>query len=80
MTLFAAMGVIITSAAAIVFPAYACADLWDPVKLVGQFSQPVVVAISMFTVIVADTRREHRRECRLTGERFCECVSKIHFV
>lgn len=25
----------------------------DPVKLVGQFSQPVVVAISMFTVVVA---------------------------
>ncbi|MCA1818246.1 MAG: cytosine permease, partial [Acidobacteria bacterium] len=28
-------------------------DLWDPVKLVGQFSQPVVVAVSMFTVVVA---------------------------
>jgi NCS1 family nucleobase:cation symporter-1 len=53
MTLFAAMGVIITSAAAIVFPHMPAADLWDPVKLVGQFSQPVVVAISMFTVIVA---------------------------
>jgi NCS1 family nucleobase:cation symporter-1 len=27
--------------------------LWDPVKLIGQFSQPVVVAVSMFTVVVA---------------------------
>ena len=53
MTLFAAMGVIITSAAAIVFPHMPTADLWDPVKLVGQFSQPVVVAISMFTIVVA---------------------------
>src|SRR5690349_3661543 len=53
MTLFAAMGVIITSAAAIVFPHMPAADLWDPVKLVGQFSQPLVVAISMFTVVVA---------------------------
>jgi NCS1 family nucleobase:cation symporter-1 len=53
MTLFAAMGVIITSAAAIVFPHMPAADMWDPVKLVGQFSQPVVVVISMFTVIVA---------------------------
>jgi NCS1 family nucleobase:cation symporter-1 len=53
MTLFAAMGVIITSAAVIVFPQMPAADLWDPVKLVGQFSQPVVVAISMFTVVVA---------------------------
>jgi NCS1 family nucleobase:cation symporter-1 len=28
-------------------------ELWDPVKLVGQFSQPWIVAISMFTVVVA---------------------------
>ena len=47
------MGVIITSAAVIVFPHMPPGDLWDPVKLVGQFSQPLVVAVSMFTVIVA---------------------------
>jgi NCS1 family nucleobase:cation symporter-1 len=53
MVLFAAMGVVITSAALIVFPHMNPADAWDPVKLVGQFSQPLVVAISMFTVVVA---------------------------
>src|SRR5205085_12413886 len=53
MVVFAAMGVLITSAAVIVFPHMNQADAWDPVKLVGQFSQPVVVAISMFTVVVA---------------------------
>ncbi|MCC6825464.1 MAG: NCS1 family nucleobase:cation symporter-1 [Acidobacteria bacterium] len=53
MTLFAAMGVLITSAAVVVFPHMNQADAWDPVKLVGQFSQPMVVAISMFTVVVA---------------------------
>lgn len=53
MVIFAAMGVLITSAALIVFPQMNPADAWDPVKLVGQFSQPVVVAISMFTVVVA---------------------------
>jgi NCS1 family nucleobase:cation symporter-1 len=53
MTVFAAMGIIITSAAVIVFPQMKHEDLWDPVKLVGQFSQPIVVAVSMFTVIVA---------------------------
>jgi nucleobase:cation symporter-1, NCS1 family len=53
MTVFAAMGVIITSAAHVVFPSMNPADAWDPVKLVGQFSQPLVVAVSMFTVIVA---------------------------
>src|SRR5947208_7405990 len=53
MTVFAAMGIIITSAAVIVFPNMKHEDLWDPVKLVGQFSQPLVVAVSMFTVVVA---------------------------
>src|SRR5204863_7411266 len=53
MVIFAAMGVLITSAAIVVFPHMNKADAWDPVKLVGQFSQPVVVAISMFTVVVA---------------------------
>src|SRR5438876_11237858 len=28
-------------------------DLWDPVKLVAQFKAPLVIAISMFTVVVA---------------------------
>jgi NCS1 family nucleobase:cation symporter-1 len=53
MTVFAAMGIVITSAAHVVFPAMNPADAWDPVKLVGQFSQPLVVAVSMFTVVVA---------------------------
>src|SRR5205823_10204054 len=53
MTLFAAMGVIITSAAVIIYPKVPMSELWDPVKLVGQFKAPVVVAISMFTVVVA---------------------------
>ena len=53
MTIFAAMGILITSAAVIVFPNADPKDLWEPVKLVGQFSQPVVVLISMFTIIVA---------------------------
>src|SRR2546423_11292991 len=53
MTLFAAMGVIITSAAVVIYPNSPMSDLWDPVKLVGHFSQPWVIAISMFTVVVA---------------------------
>jgi len=53
MVIFAAMGILITSAAVVVFPNMNHADAWDPVKLVGQFSQPVIVAISMFTVVVA---------------------------
>jgi len=53
MVVFAAMGILITSAAVVVFPNATAGELWDPVKLVGQFSQPLVVAVSMFTIIVA---------------------------
>src|SRR5215510_6486505 len=49
MTVFAAMGVIITSASAIIFGKV----IWDPVVLIGEFQQPLVVAIAMFTVVVA---------------------------
>src|SRR5437764_5548356 len=53
MTLVAAMSVIITSAAMVIYPKEPMTELWDPVKLVGHFSQAWVVAISMFTVVVA---------------------------
>ena len=53
MVVFAAMGILITSAAVVVFPNAKPDELWDPVKLVGQFSQPLVVAVSMFTIVVA---------------------------
>src|SRR5689334_6459612 len=49
MSLFAAMGVVITSATAIIYGQ----AIWDPVQLVGKFSSPLVVAIAMFTVVVA---------------------------
>ena len=53
MTVFAAMGVMITSAAVVIYPHMKAEELWDPMKLVGQFHQVVVIAISMFTVVVA---------------------------
>jgi nucleobase:cation symporter-1, NCS1 family len=49
MVAFAAMGVIITSASTVVFGK----PIWDPVQLVGQFSQPLVIAVSMFTIVIA---------------------------
>ena len=49
MTVFAFMGVVITSASAIIYGS----AIWDPVDLVGKFTQPWIVAISMFTVVVA---------------------------
>jgi len=49
MAVFAAMGVLITSATVVIYGE----AIWDPVKLVARFDQPVVVAISMFTAVVA---------------------------
>src|SRR6058998_3129644 len=46
---FAAMGVLITSATAIVYGE----AIWDPVKLVGKFGSPLVVGFAMFSVVVA---------------------------
>ncbi len=49
MFVFAAMGVMITSATVIIYGE----AIWDPIQLVGRFKAPVVVAISMFTAVVA---------------------------
>ena len=46
---FAAMGVVITSASAIIYGE----AIWDPVELVGKFTDPLVVAVAMFSVVVA---------------------------
>jgi len=53
MTIFAAMGVMITSAAIVIYPQMKPEQLWDPLKVVGQFDSVIVVAISMFTAVVA---------------------------
>ncbi len=49
MTLFAAMGVLITSASAIIYGH----AIWDPVELVGKFTERWIVVVAMFTVVVA---------------------------
>ena len=49
MTIFAGMGVVITSATAIIFGK----AIWDPVDLVGRFDSRALVAVAMFTIVVA---------------------------
>src|SRR6476661_7808887 len=49
MTVFAAMGVMITSATVIIYGE----AIWEPVELVGRFTQPWIVAVAMFTIVVA---------------------------
>src|SRR5207237_6967917 len=56
MTVFAAMSVMITSAALVIYsglPEEQKSQLWNPMELVGHFNQVWVIAISMFTVVVA---------------------------
>jgi nucleobase:cation symporter-1, NCS1 family len=49
MTVFAAMGVVITSASTIIYKK----TIWDPIELVGNFESRLLVGIAMFTVVVA---------------------------
>lgn len=49
MTVFAGMGVVITSATAIIYGK----AIWDPVDLVGHFQSRALVAAAMFTIVVA---------------------------
>jgi NCS1 family nucleobase:cation symporter-1 len=49
MTVFAGMGVVITSATAIIYGK----AIWDPVDLVGHFESRALVSVAMFTIIVA---------------------------
>jgi NCS1 family nucleobase:cation symporter-1 len=49
MFVFAAMGVLITSATFIIYHEM----IWDPIKLIGKFQNPLVIAVSMFTAVVA---------------------------
>ena len=49
MTVFAMMGILITSASAVIYGK----AIWDPVELVGRFESRLLVAIAMFTVVVA---------------------------
>jgi len=53
MTTFSAMAVIITSAAAVIYPTANLAELWDPIKLVARFNEPLLIATAMFTVAIA---------------------------
>lgn len=49
MTVFALMGIVITSASAEIYGH----PIWDPVELVGMFPSRWIVAVAMFTVVIA---------------------------
>src|SRR4029078_8326245 len=49
MVVFAAMGVRITSATAIIYGEV----IWDPIKLIGRVGSPLVIAASMLPAVVA---------------------------
>src|SRR5687767_11686135 len=49
MTVFSAMGVMITSATSVIYGT----SIWDPMDLAARFTSRVMVAIAMFTVVIA---------------------------
>ena len=49
MTLFAFIGVVVTSATAIVYGA----PIWDPVQLAGKFESPILVSFAMLAVAIS---------------------------
>ncbi|HEY8078996.1 MAG TPA: NCS1 family nucleobase:cation symporter-1 [Labilithrix sp.] len=49
MTVFSLMGITITSASMVIYGK----AMWDPIELVGKFESRLLVAIAMFTVVVA---------------------------
>lgn len=53
MTLFSGMGVLITSAAMIIYPHMDKADVWDPIKIAAKFDHSGIIVIAMFTICVA---------------------------
>ena len=74
MSLFAAMGVMITSATAIIYGQ----AIWDPVQLVGKLQ----LAGRRRDLDVhrrgRDDRRQHRGQRRVAGQRFRQRVSALH--
>jgi NCS1 family nucleobase:cation symporter-1 len=53
MAIFATMGVVITSCAVRIYPHAPMSDLWDPIKLIGMFTEPWIIVVAMFTVALA---------------------------
>jgi len=49
MTLYAFIGVAVTSASAVLFGA----PIWDPVVLLGKFNQPVVAFVALIALMIA---------------------------
>jgi len=53
MTILSTMGVIVTSAAMVIYPTSLLRQLWDPIQLMGMFDNKIVVFIAMLTVAIA---------------------------
>ena len=74
MTVFAAMGIAITSATAVIYGA----PIWDPIALGGMFHNKLIVAIAMFTVVVATLAVNIAANTVSPGERLRERVAQAH--
>ena len=69
---------LLAASAALFFRIWKPEESWDPVKLVGQFSQPVS-AISMFTIVIAIVGK-YRGECCFLPANDLPTLSEMDFV
>ena len=80
MTIFAAMGVMITSAAVVIYPNMKVAEFWDPMKLVGQFHN--VCGDCDFDVHSrgGNAGGKYRGQRRFSRKRLCQCVPQMDLI
>src|SRR5258707_2164091 len=76
MTVFATMGVMITSAAVIIYPRMPAGEMLDPMKLVGQFYYVNYLVVSMFTVVVPTLALNIPAKVVSPADRFAQAFSK----
>ena len=76
MTLYAFIGVAVTSASAVIFGE----AIWDPVVLLGRFNQPIVALVALVALLLATLNTQRRRERCVSFERLLQFTSEPDFL
>ncbi len=74
MTLYSFIGIACTSASEVIFGE----PIWSPITLLGKFHQPFAAMLALVALLVATPERQHRRERRLSVQRFFQPRSTSH--
>jgi NCS1 family nucleobase:cation symporter-1 len=77
MTAFSGMGVVITSAGMVLYPHMQLNELWNPVTLIGQFPNALLVSAAMFTVMLATLSVNIAANMVSPANDFANCFPKL---